>query len=130
MPASASFLSTCLATVQATPEYAAFAVATAALSAAGEDARQAKWKLAYDDAQPGLSPAYRLRRAVRDAIANAMVSQTVDLSPADREAAYQTLVLQVAPRYPQPVPPDARTPSFTQEDIDLIRLTVARAASD
>ena len=130
MAVSASFLATALATIQSTPEYATFTAALARLSAAAEDDRQARWNDAYSDGQVGLSPAYRLRRAIRDAITNTAVSSGVTLSPADAEGAYQTLVAQVAPEGQPPAPATVRTPALTAEDLDLIRLAAARLASD
>lgn len=130
MPASASFLNACLAAIQSLPQYAAFQAALLTLSQASEENRLAAWKDAYDDGQPGLSPAHALRRAVRDVVVNTQASQGVTLSQPDAEAAYQTLAAQVAPDSQPPVTFAERTPSFSQEDIDTIRLAAARLAAD
>lgn len=131
MPASLAFLNTALATIRDTPEYAAFQTALLAYSAAGEEQKQAKWNAAYSDNQAGLSPAYRLRRAIRAVVVNTQASEEVTLSRADAEAAYVYLVEQVAPASAPPVslvtPPSA---SFNSEDIDIIRLAAARLAAD
>ncbi len=130
MPASASFLATALAAIQSSAPYAAFQAALAALSAAPEDSRQAAWNRCYADAQLGLSPAYQLRRSIRDAIANTEASTATALSPTDTEAAYQLLVAQIVPDGLPPAPATVMTPALTQEDVDLFRAAMGRLASD
>ena len=130
MPASASFLNTALAVVQATAEYTAFQAALANLSAAGDDSKQAAWVAAYSDGQIGHSPAYRVRKRIRHVVANVQVSLAEILSQVDAEAAYQQLTALIAPEMVAPVIGGDRTPSLTVEDIDLIRLAAARLASD
>lgn len=130
MAASASFLSAALASARASAEYATFAAARAAFAAAPEGSRQARWSDCYSDAQPGLSPAYRLRRALRDVVANTQISQSVTLSPAESEAAYQFLVAQLVPEVSAPSPPTVLTPALTADDLGVFRAAMARLASD
>ncbi len=130
MPASASFLNSCNTAVRLTPEYAAFVAALAALSSAGEEQRLGVWNAAYSDAQPGLSPAYRLRRAVRATVADQQAILVVALSQEDSEAAYQTLIGSLVPDISPPVPTNERTPSLTADDIDMVRAILVQMAGD
>ena len=88
MAISSAFLTTCRAAIILTPEYTAYQAALAALDAASEPDRLAKWQAAYNDAQAGLSPAYRLRRAIRDVVMNQDLSL---LGALEREQVCQTL---------------------------------------
>lgn len=124
MPASASFLATSQALVVASPEYVAFQAALAALSAAGEDGRQAAWNACYNDGQFGASPAYRLRKVVRDAVANTMFSSGTALGQSDAEAAYQLLAAQLVPESPAPSPVPVKSAVFTADDLALLRTTL------
>lgn len=127
MTVSPSFLATCKAAALLLPEYATFAAALAALSSAAEEDRQARWRDCYSDAQAGMSPAYRFRRAVRDVIAN---NATNDHSPADRESAYQTLTADLASEQPPPAPLPVKSPVLTPEDLDMARMVMSKLAYD
>lgn len=131
MAASASFLNTCQAAIVLLPQYTAFQAAWQALSAAPEAIRLAAWQACYGDGQLGQSPAYNLRRAIRDVIANTKVSLATVLSPGDTEAAYQYLAGLLVPDADQPeLLPQAASAVLTQEDLGLIRMAAARLASD
>lgn len=107
MAASDAFMVTCRALVAALPELAAFRAALLALETAGDDQQRARWQDAYGDARTGLSPAYRLRRAVRDVvIGQAEALGAGSLGPADREDAYRRLAAEVVPDVRQPDNPD------------------------
>ncbi len=126
MPASASFLAACNTAIALLPERAAFAAAQVTLSAAGEDGRQAAWNTLYNDGQAGLSLAYRLRRAIRDVMANVSVSQGVALSFADSEAAYQLLTAQAVPEVA--APGAFANASTLSADADLLRQVLYQLA--
>lgn len=74
--------------IDASAELTAYRAATAALDAASEPDRLAKWKLAYDDSLVNQSPALRLRREIRNALLNQDLSA---LSVPEREEAVRTL---------------------------------------
>lgn len=112
MPITDAFMAACRAAVANLPELTAFRAALAALAGASRAARPALYQAAYGDNQAGLSPAYRLRKAIRDTV-GATADATV--SPGEREAAYATLAAEFAPAYAPPTPAD-------QEQAELERL--------
>lgn len=101
MAASDSFMSTCRTLILAPlPELTAFRTALTALESAGDAAAQAKaWHACYGDAQAGLSPAYRLRREIRNVVLGQATSAS---NPADLEDAYRRLAQQFAPDVERP----------------------------
>ncbi len=129
MPASAAFMAAATAAVRLLPEYAALQTSVATLSAAGEEGRQAAWNAIYGDGQVGLSPAYRLRRAIRDVVKNTEVSQGVVLSQVDREAACQSLAASWVPDVPTPTRQAEATPSLSDEDVETFRIAMMAALS-
>ncbi len=126
MAPTAAFLATCQTAIPLLPECVAFRAALASLSSAGDEQRQSAWNAIYNEGQAGGSLAHRLRRAIRDVIANAQAASdgATPISQADSEAAYQQLTATMVPESPPPQPPDARTPSLTQDDVDSLRLAL------
>lgn len=112
MPITDSFMASCRAAIDDLPELTTFRAALAALAGATRAARPALYQAAYGDNQAGLSPAYRLRKAIRDTV-GATADATV--SPGERETAYATLAAEFAPAYAPPTPAD-------QEQAELERL--------
>jgi len=96
-----SFLATCRAAIALLPELATFRTAKTLAETGTRAQRTAAWNAAYSDAQAGLSPAYRLRKAVRDTV-NAQADTAGTLGLLDRESAYQTLVAEVVTTVPPP----------------------------
>lgn len=101
MALTASFLATCRTVIATLPELATFRTAKTLAETGTRAQRTAAWQAAYGDAQSGLSPAYRLRKAVRDTV-NAQADSNGTLGPLDRETAYQTLVAEVVTVVPPP----------------------------
>lgn len=99
MAASASFLESCRVQIRVLPELTAFTAALASYNGAARGDRGRYWYLAFNDNQAGLSPAYRLRRAIRD-IVTAYVDSTANAG--DREAACVTLANEFCPDTPSP----------------------------
>lgn len=99
MPITVSFLNTCRAAVNASAELAAFRAAQAAYGAAARPDKARLYQACYGDAQAGLSPAYRLRAAVREAV---RASADATVSPLEQEEAYRTLVGEYAPHVRRP----------------------------
>jgi hypothetical protein len=113
MPTTAAYLTTCRTAIAASPELTAFRTAIALI--AGTRTNRARyWWLAYNDAQAGMSPAYRLRKSIRDTV-NANADATISLT--ERESAYQSFVLEFAPTMTRPM--DA-----AQEQAELERLLI------
>lgn len=109
MPIAQSFLDTCTTSILLLPELTTFRTAYALYDAASQTDRPGYWADAFDDAQSGLSPAYRLRKAIRD-----IVRSTVDatISPTEREEAYRTLTALYVPDIKPPRP-------YAEEAADL-----------
>lgn len=99
MAASVTFLDSRRTEIAACPELTTFQTAAAAFGAASRGNRLLYWVAAYGDNQVGLSPAYRLRRAIRDFVTAAGAGV---LTQADIEATYQSLVNEYAPHTPRP----------------------------
>ena len=98
MAIAATFMDTCRALVIATPEYTAFRAALSVLDGAGGNGALTAWYICYGNAQLGLSPAYRLRKAIRETIA----AQGSALSPVEREEAYRSLDADLVPIHERP----------------------------
>lgn len=88
MPITVTFLNTCRTAITGLPELTTYRAAVVALGAAAKASRPALWYATYGDNQAGLSPAYRLRKAIRDTV-RANADATV--SPLEQEEAYRTL---------------------------------------
>lgn len=119
MAVTESFLASCRTAIDLHPEVAAFRAAYALYDAASRADKGRYWRLAFDDAQTGLSPAYRLKKLVREVIAS-LADATV--TPAEREAAYRTLGGEYVPAVPEPTP-------IEQEQLELQRLIIQELAS-
>lgn len=91
MAVTAAFLASCRSAIVATAEYTAFNTAYALYASASRSSRANYWYLAYGDNQAGLSPAYRLRKAIRDTVLG-LADSTV--TPTERESAYRTLAAE------------------------------------
>ncbi len=99
MAVAESFLTSCRTVIAALPELTAFRTAYALFDAAARANKGRYWCLAFDDAQAGMSPAYRLKKAIRDTVnghADAPTTQS------DRESAYRTLAAQYVPALERP----------------------------
>lgn len=99
MAVTEAFLSSCRDAIEASPELAAFRTAYAAFDAAPRSSKGRYWRAAYDDAQAGLSPAYRVKKVVRDTV-QALADGTV--TAMERESAYRTLAGQYVPNVREP----------------------------
>lgn len=99
MAVTESFLASCRTSIELHPEFTAFRTAYTAFDTAPRAQKGAYWRLAFDDAQTGLSPAYRLKKVIRDVIA-ATADTTV--SRTEREEAYRTLSSQYVPAVTEP----------------------------
>lgn len=103
MAVTTAFINTCRAQVVVTGEYTAFNTAQALYANAARADRARYWYLTYGDNQTNLSPAYRLRKVIRDTI-TAGADATVTAS--DRETIYQILVDNLVPRTKRPATRD------------------------
>jgi len=92
MPITTAFLNACRALVLRHTEYTEFVAAHAAFAAAARADRPVLWQAAYGNGQVGQSPAYRLRKVIRDVV-TAQVDAGVNRN--DREGAYQTLAAEL-----------------------------------
>lgn len=119
MAVTEAFLASCRTAVEATPELTAFRAAYALYDAATRANKSRYWRLAFDDAQAGLSPAYRLKKVCRETVL-ALADATVTAS--ERESAYRTLATQYVPDVPEPAPVE-------QEQAELQRLIIQELAS-
>lgn len=109
MPLTDSYLAACRLVIQSLPELTAFRSALAVTETATRADRVRSWHATYDDAQAGHSPAYRLRRAVRDVV-NAQADASITLL--ERESAYRTLVTEVVPEMARPLTDEQETEAF------------------
>lgn len=115
MPVTDSFLAACRSAISSLPELTTFRATLASVGVGGRDQRAAAWASCYEDSKShDKSPAYRLRKAVRDAVqAQADIAGT--LSPLDRESAYRAMAAEFAPPHPKP-------PTTARESEELQRL--------
>ncbi len=107
------------AQIVASVAYSTYNTAHAAFVAASRSARPVLWHAAYSDSQDGLSPAYRLKTAIRDAI-NSLSPATV--TDSEREETFRTLASQYVASPPRP-----RT--AIEEQVELQKLLIEDAAS-
>ena len=119
MAVTATFLASCRTAIEASAAYDAYNAAHAAYAAASRSARPALWHAAYGDGQVGLSPAYRLKAEIREAVL-ALADSTV--TALERESACRTLVEQyvAAPKPPR---------TAIEEQTELQKLLTEDAAS-
>lgn len=108
MPISAAYTAACRTAVLALPELTAFRAAKAVTDSMTRDQRRAAWYAAYEPSVGGPSPAYNLRRAIRDVV-NARGDITGNITALDRESAYQTLATEFAP--------DAERPASAEQEL-------------
>lgn len=121
MPISDSFLGTCRGLIDDLPELSTFRAALANITSTSRAARSAAWAGAFGDAQAGLSPAYRLRRAIRDTV-NSQADIAGNMSGLDRESAYRTMAAEFVPEVPPP-------PTLAAERDELERLRLEDSMS-
>lgn len=88
------------ALVRVLPEFTAYQAARLTFGAATGDTRRSMWVSLFSDAQPGMSLAYRLRRAIRDVV---VANATSDHSALDREGAYRSLAAEVVNEEERPL---------------------------
>lgn len=103
MPITDAFMASCRSAIATSSELTAFRSALTALAGATRATRPALYQACYGDNQAGLSPAYRLRKYIRDTV-QALAATTV--TPGERETAYQTLTGEFVPASPVPTPAD------------------------
>lgn len=89
MAVTAAFLDTCRGLIAATPELTAFRAAYATYNSAARADKARYWNACFSDAQAGMSPAYRLRKVIRDTVSAQGVASLTALEVQD---AYRTLV--------------------------------------
>jgi len=103
MALTTAFVNTCRSAVLAPlAELTAFRAALAVAQSGTRATRVAAWYATYSPGTDGLSPAYNLRRAVRDVV-NAKADAAGTMSPSERELAYQQLVAEVVPDTSRPI---------------------------
>jgi hypothetical protein len=119
VPVTSAQMASFRAQIVASVAYSAYNTAHAAFVAASRSARPALGHAAYSDAQEGLSPAYRLKTAIRDAIAS-LAPATV--TAAEREETYRTLVEQY-------VATPTRPRTAIEDQVELQKLLIEDAAS-
>jgi hypothetical protein len=105
MALTTAFLNTCRDAIADLAELTAFRSALAGALSGTRSARVSAWSATYAHTSSDPSPAYNLRRAIRDTV-NAQADASGALGLLDRESAYQTLSAEFAPDYPKP-PSDA-----------------------
>lgn len=104
MPVTDAFLANCREDIEDLPELTTFRTAQASLGLGSRAERGQAWANCYDDNRShDRSPAFRLRKAIRSVV-QGRAGSAGTLSQADRESAYQTMVAEFAPDYPQPSP--------------------------
>ena len=101
MPLTDAYLASCRTTILASAELTAFRAARAVTDSSTRAARRAAWYATYEPAAGGLSPAYNLRKMIRD-IVNAQGDITGNITGLDRESAYRTFVSEFAPDLDRP----------------------------
>lgn len=100
MPVTTAFLNTCRTSIITLPEYTAFNTSHATFASASRADRARYWQATYGDGNP-TSPAYLLRRAIRDTVTS-QATITGGISPAEREESIRTLAAEYAPQSPKP----------------------------
>lgn len=103
MAVSDAYLATCRARIDATAEKSAFTTALTAFADAKAANRGAKWQACFSDAQAGLSPAYQLRKAIRDIVTAHNGGDDGTYSALDVEAAVRTLCAEYVPSVKPPL---------------------------
>lgn len=103
MSVSDAFLSTCRTRIDATSEKSAFQTAFTTFADATHTDRGRYWHEAFGDGQAGLSPAYRLRKAIRDIVTAHNGESDGSYSQLDIEAAVRTLCNQYVPSGQKPL---------------------------
>lgn len=111
MAVTESFLATCRTAIELLPELTTFRDAYSSFDTCSRNDKGLYWHAAYGDAQSGLSPAYRLRAAIRETVR----ANGGSVTAIDQESAYQTLVGQYVPNINKPIPAD-------QEQAELQRI--------
>jgi hypothetical protein len=96
---TAAFLAARRTEIALLAELTAFQAAVATLNATSAADYGRYWQAAFGDAQAGLSPAYRLRKAIRDTVRGAADGTQ---SALDLEGAYRTLVGEYVSEPPAP----------------------------
>lgn len=97
---STTFLATCRTAIALLSELAAFRTAYTAYDTAGRDDKGLYWNLAYSPTGPGQqSLAYKLRKAIRETV---LGNADSTMTPATKEAAYQTLSAFYVPAEQRP----------------------------
>lgn len=94
MAVGAAFLSTCRTRIAASQALADFQTSYAAFIAGTATDQPRLWRECFSDHQAGMSPHYRLKKEIRDAVTAANDGTWSGL---DIEGAYQTLQEQYAP---------------------------------
>lgn len=102
MAVTEAFLQTCRDLIDDLPELTAFRAAYANFASASHDDKGRYWFLTYGDAQSGLSPAYRLRAAIRQTV-EGQAGNDATITPADRQSAYSSLTGQYVPQEAKPM---------------------------
>jgi hypothetical protein len=105
-----TLLNNCRTALAGRPELTAYQTARDAYGAGSDAARPALWYAAFGDNQANLSPAYRLKVAIRETIAQ---QADATVTPAERETAYRQLVSEYVQDVPKPT-------SRTDEQADLV----------
>lgn len=113
MAVSASITAICQAAILKLADLGTFQTAYNAVIGASSDNKLAAWRLCFDVSvqQVGThSPAYRLKRAIREAIRG---NDDGTLSPTDRETLYQSLVSLYVPSMTRPNMPEQDQVEYT-----------------
>ena len=119
MPVTDAFLQTCRDDIIDLTELTAFRTAYALYDAASHANKGLYWALCFSDSQTGLSPAYRLKKGVRDTV---LSLATASISPTERESAYRTLSAEYVPSVDPP-------PQAVEESAELQTLLVQELLS-
>jgi|GEM_PF-6134680 len=97
-----SFLVTCRGVIDDLDELTTYRDALANIASASRASRVAAWHAAYSPTTTGQSPAYLLRKAIRDTV-NAQADIAGTLGPLERESAYSQLAGEYVSTYPKPL---------------------------
>lgn len=114
MALTTAFLNTCRTAVGSLTELTTFRAALRVAQGSRRADRIAAWHAAYSPTTSGPSPAYNLRRAIRDTV-NAQADIAGTLGQLDRESAVRTVAAEFVPDF-------ARPPSDDQEQAALEQL--------
>lgn len=101
MAASTTFLNTCRTQIEASTELSTFRTAYASFDTASHSDKARYWQAAFGDNQSGLSPAYRLRKFIRETVTGQ--AEISSLAPSDREPAIATLSSEYVPSVSPPL---------------------------